>query len=458
MKLWNGIFGVGTTILACAAAGCAADATGTEASRSSDDALVRACPPDEMPSCGFVGGRYVCKCVPIPPVTISQCGATITSPGTYVLGGDLTTAPGGVCVTIQNTNGVTLNGQGHKITSGPPGPGAGIPVLVKNAAGTTVENCRLQASVGYGASLLGFESSPNGTVTGNTFSSDPSSASVTPTVEVTDSDWINVSSNTFSVPYQQEHTSDASIANNSLTCTSNDCSAMIYAGHGTGNAITNNVIDGSTTFQAGRYAPGADDGVVILDESNDSVSGNTIKNTWDCGIETYGNVANSAFFTNTISNASEAGICGYHYTSFQNNTVHGNTVTSAPYLLWFKREEGLRPANYDGYGAPAETGVYFRNNVFDGNTIAQALPGYGAWISFFDGSRYLNYQGALLSAGETAPTPSQFFLTGNSFSNNDFGPHLAFFGEPMLAGAVIDGGGNLCQWSGYADYPLACGR
>jgi hypothetical protein len=222
---------------------------------------------------------------------------------------------------------------------------------------------------------------------------------------------------------------------------------------------------GGSTDQT-SHSTGADDGIIVGDESKDAVFGNTISNTFDCGIEFLGDIGYSSFNNNTFTNTALCGIGGWYYISFHNNVVHGNAVSGAANLFTFMRYYGLRPANWNGHGAAADTGVYLTQNTFDGNSITnwystsyfQPANGYSVYIPFDQSGDYLAFDNTLNHSNETFPTPSQFHLTGNSFSNNNFGPAAAFFGEPAYPGAVTDQGNNVCVQQSLSDYPLACGR
>jgi hypothetical protein len=238
---------------------------------------------------------------------------------------------------------------------------------------------------------------------------------------------------------------------------------LVALSDGSSNQIVNNTMDGESGTDGGTSAPGTDDDITLSDETSDLVESNTMKNVYDCALETWGEVASTTISKNTISNASNCGIGGWYFMSLSNSNIVGNTVNGAGQLFNFFRSLGLRPAGYKGPGSPAETGVYFTNNNFQGNTLTNSYAGTGGFASnipFDESGQYLGYNGQISSndPGEVAPTPSQFHLSNNTFSGNDFGTvGQAFFGIPEVAGAVVDKGGNLCVAPGYAGYPLACG-
>jgi parallel beta-helix repeat protein len=401
-------------------------------------------------------------------LTVLNACTTISTPGTYVLGGSLTAPVGNenACIQIQSQGPVTLDCQNFEILTPTNG---GIPISVANSAGFTIQNCFVGPTGATIVPDVQIVSSSNGTLRNNYFFRAPSiSTTDQNSIAVASSSALTVTGNTFFVPYKQYQTSQSNISNNSFSCMSGDCTVVVESSQGTGNVLSNNTIDGKAGADAAVFSSGSDDGIIINDESSDTVTGNTISNVWDCGIEFTGNIIYGTFSGNTINNASLAGIGGWYWLSLYANTFRGNQVNGAANAFTFMRDRGLRKANWDGRGAAADSGVYFTGNVFDGNsltnkyTTAYFTPAWGAsiYIPFEESwNAYpLEYNGAASSA-ETVPTLSQFVLTGNRFSNNNFGTaYEAYFGQPEYPGAVIDQGGNTCAKTWRANYPLACGR
>mgnify|MGYP001122134080 CR=1 FL=1 len=132
-------------------------------------------------------------------------------------------------------------------------------------------------------------------------------------------------------------------------------------------------------------------------------------------------------------------------------------------LFNLRRQYGLRAAGFDdAHKLPADAGVYFRNNVFSGNTLLSPLSadgstyGYAAYVPVGD---LLGYDGQVSAiAGESVAAPATFDISNNTFTGNDFG-HTAkapWFGAAVQPGMVVDGGGNACSAPEVAPYPLTC--
>jgi hypothetical protein len=67
-----------------------------------------------------------------------------------------------------------------------------------------------------------------------------------------------------------------------------------------------------------------DDGVVLVDEANDTIPGNTINNVFDAGIEGIDVVQNTAVAQNTIANAGNGGIGSYWCASWTGDVISSN--------------------------------------------------------------------------------------------------------------------------------------
>jgi parallel beta-helix repeat protein len=265
--------------------------------------------------------------------------------------------------------------------------------------------------------------------------------------------------NTINAAFQQFYSSDNLLRFNTATCpawTNNlTCPGVFLSALGSNNTMDRNLLDGRGGAATGQN--GADDGIVIQDESGDIVSNNTIQNTWDAGIETVGNITNMQISSNSIANVTQAGIGGWYWNSWNNVTVAGNTVSDARYLFILFRIFGLRAQNWDGRGAPADTAVYFQGNSFSRNQfIGSSSPAStSAYIPIYND---LDYTGGVSGIpGERAAQKSDFQLNDNIFTRNDFGHFTGapYFAQPFTAGEVIDGGRNICSTPG-PNYPLVC--
>jgi hypothetical protein len=412
---------------------------------------------------------------------LSAC-QDISTAGNYMLTANLTAPPSTSCFNLHDAANITLDCAGHSITSESAYPYA-AGVVVNNAPGFTLKNCRLNnGALGTATPFANVTGSNGGTLTNNTFGSLNAEHYTSGTyVEVSNSNYITFSNNILYGGYYQAFSSYAMIQGNTIQSTllaPDGLFALIGSQSGGNNTFTSNVLNGNSP-NPGSEA-GSDGGVIISDESGDTISNNQISNTWDCGVESVGNLNNASIVGNTISNTYN-GICGYHWTSILNSTISGNTVSTTRTLFEFYRIEGLRPANAIYPGSPADTGVYFENNTVAHNTYSNPYIAPGS-PNAYDGSARVNlilepaellypldYNSLNNGPGETTPSNSQFYMTGNTFTDNNFGAsnfppvfgtyYSTTVGGPTTypSGLVIDGGGNICNVSANGpSFPLTC--
>jgi hypothetical protein len=385
---------------------------------------------------------------------------------------------GSACITIQNTSGVTLDCQGHTLSSILTPGGGGIPSLaVDTVSNYTIKNCTILQSATV-------DNSSNGTLTGNTFGATDSTGTLTNTIFTHDSG-MNFNFNIVYGGLQEFYSTNMVFYHNNFSTPTTTGTASLALGlfDGSSNTASYNDIDGKWPVTT---SGGADDGIVAGDESNDTIDHNTIKNVWDAGIEFIGVMTASTISNNQITNAWIAGIAAYYNDGFIDCNFAYNSVTQSLGGFYFQRRGGLRPAGY-ATGFPAETGIYFTGNNFSGNTYTPigdvGEPSVFAFLSGYtnvdpDGTTcnggqvcllgYNTYGIGITLDGGTNPTPDQFHVEGNTFSGNTFTNGPVCFGSasvPLAPGAVIDRGQDLCvtQASGAcnpdptaANYPLSC--
>ena len=351
---------------------------------------------------------------------ITSC-RPITAPGTYAVTGQISSSD--TCLDIHDTHGVTIDCGGQTV--------GGSPALVMtNVDGFSIKNCHFVPTASfYLANLLHVS---NGTFQHDTFGSAP--------VNVVHAADVRIDQNTFNASYWQSYSHRVVLSSNTLVSSARGSAfagAMIGSTFGSDNQFVGNVMDGKW---AGSGQTETDDGVVIGDESGDVVSGNTISNVFDCGIETTGVIANATISNNNITRTGFCGIGGWYWNSLKASTISGNVATGVPRLFHFFRIFGLRPARFDSlHEMPADAAVYFNDNVFDGNRLVnpstQATS--SSIIRVYD---QLDYSGSVSSVipGERAPGSSDFILSNNIFRNNDFGHTLLApdFGAPVVPGLV----------------------
>ncbi len=373
----------------------------------------------------------------------------ITAPGLYVLSGNLLqTQAQAACLNIHDTQDVRLDCGLHTVTAG----SYGSAISITNVQGFTISHCMLAAPAG--GFILTASSSSKGTLSGNTIGNLDSPSQY---ISFTSVNSTSLVGNTLNAGFQQYYSSGNVFRSNTATCPkSQTCAGVLISALGSNNTMVQNVIDGQGSASSDPY--GADDGIVIEDESGDVLAGNTIRNTWDTGIETIGNIVDLRIKSNTIANVAYAGIGGWYFNSWRNVRVIDNTVSSAPQIFALLRICGLRPQNWDGHGAPADTAVYFQGNLFSGNQFDGSEPGsYSAYIPIYDELNYRHETKICGDPGERRALPSDFKLHGNVFTQNNFG-HLQlapYFSSPVKLDDIEDGGGNVCSNPGPA-YPLVC--
>jgi parallel beta-helix repeat protein len=344
---------------------------------------------------------------------LNVCGK-ISKPGTYSLEADITNTFPKPCITI-SANSVILDCANHTVTS----KDENYAILVKGATDFKVQNCKVASSAAPSSAqtqyLLRVEASKRGEISkitlGGTYAS------------VSDSSLIAVRNNSISSQFSVYRSTNVTLAANSFT----NASDPLHLQEGQNNSVIGNTIDGRSDgiFRGATDSVGADDGIVVKDETGDTISGNTIKNVWDCGIETYGNFFDSKIINNRISNAGYCAIGGWHYSSVKGNLIQKNIGDNVGGLFNFHREHAFRTK--DKY-------MYFKDNLFEGNTLINPRPPSALNPSTSVSSFLI----------DTSLVPASSILTGNNvFRNNNFtkaaGPILV---SPSTI--ITDGGGNIC--------------
>jgi hypothetical protein len=459
---------------------------------------------------------------------ISSC-QTLSYSGSYELSANIsqgsTDAP---CITIAAAS-VTLNCAGYSIT-GTSHSYFSSPIIVVNGGSNNykIENC----SFNFGSTtfngavffinvcgpysnivndeLSNCASQSNyGNITGNTFGSATMSIWFAAVI-VGGANYTKFESNTMYGSYSQGFSNNSTISGNTIYCENASaglgCAYQILSENGGSNTIESNSLYGDS--QGPLSDEGTDDNVLLVDENNDSVSSNTLKNSWDCAVETWGNMTYLSVYGNNIYNTTNA-VCSYYYTSWKNVTVSYNHAYSVSSLYRIGRLIGcLRTANEFYPGSPADTAVYFSNNTFSHNVLESLTsagpwpyisPGYVELYSGYDGGGNLvipfdidgvgSYDNTGSCGPETNITWSVVTLTGNEWDNNNYGnfPYTpgsqpwATNGGPWFwddsvfqglynvgtdpdvwppsfpSGRVADGGGNSCPTTNnVGTYPITC--
>lgn len=438
---------------------------------------------------------------PLAPLqrVVSDCGTTISSPGTYSLNSTLATnADGDFCITIANVENVTLNCNENSVT----GVGA-YGIFASNVNNLVIENCKVATGTGDGTSaLLYLQNVDGGTVTGSTFGSNqsdlggvyifnstnvtfgsqlpsaPANPSVTAATNPSISSQISNAPPASNIVYGFLNASsnvNLVVEGNALTSGTNSAinAFMIGVFGGQNTHVVNNTVNGLGNpvpiEENGTYyinGVGTDDDILIEDETGPGslISGNLLVNTFDCGIETVGFMKDIIISDNYVDTVAR-GIGGWYYLSVTNAQYTQNVITNIEYRGFdYARFGPLRPGGVQGQSLPfffytvpadmpAETTINFTQNQFVGNTLSQTIGFQGDPV----GSVYAVVYSAMAYAASNLPgadpTPQQFITVKNTFASNTFDGQfspLAFSGgQPWTytSDDVIDGEGNICPAS-----------
>ncbi|KKW10636.1 MAG: hypothetical protein UY50_C0029G0008 [Parcubacteria group bacterium GW2011_GWA2_49_9] len=380
-------------------------------------------------------------------ITLSACGE-ITQSGRYVVENDITTSQS-PCLNIHDTQDVQVNCNGHTIT-GKSGVGS-LLVHLKNVRGFSIESCLFQMSgspSGY-ERIFSIENSTNGVIQNNTLGGSYS--------EARESKNLLIKNNNFQSTYEQLYTNESTIEGNIFRIdSSRTTNGLIASNYGSHNRIVNNKINGGAKglFSEQR---GADDGIIIQDENNDVIEDNAVENNWDCGIETLGTITNIRISRNYIKNNGFCGIGGWYWHSWLGNTIADNTIDDAPLMFALYREYGLRPAFAD-YSKKmlADHSIFFKDNNFINNKFIRArVPTSEHEVVFSSRVTMLLPVRLGTIPNERLPVVGEIISGNNKFIDNDFGTTLQapVFDPPSM---IVDGGGNVCGKTMFADYPLEC--
>ena len=422
-----------------------------------------------------------------PPITISSC-QSITQPGSYVLDRNLTsTNIDNTCLVIENTSNVQLDCKQFSITLPATtmtiiaGTENGSGLFINNVQNFSISNCGFnypswqQETIVTNSSQGNFANntflqtgsfyvgkSSNMQITGNTFeavsvvdgsdNSNINNNSIKDSLLVDGSRSPSITANIFTNDafvknmLTVSNSQAPTVNNNSFTITppaNSILAAAINLQNIAGGSVTGNIADGNTNHQP---TTGSDDGIVINDVSNMLIQNNSLTNFFDCGIESVGLIDTVNILGNKITNVGYCGIGGWYSDdsgvphSWKNSIVSNNIVNNSAVLFSFYKTLSAGPGEGSNYNNQP---VYFQNNKFSSNKLVLSPTNFPLVSPFFD---------------FVAPYPSvpasNLFISGNIFTNNDFGPILPRF---LPGGGFADGGGNLCNMDGAAvDFPLHC--
>ena len=327
--------------------------------------------------------------------TITSCEAILT-PGAYVVASDISGVTAATCLSIQASD-VQLDCRNHTVSS----------LGFTTVHNVTVMNCTVTNTV--------FVISPltNVTIAHNTLVGG----------------WNSITSQQLTLTANHisgqgvilVNASSSVVTNNTVdNATSQTFYAFDLVG-GTNNQVLQNTINGG--FGGTIPNVGLDDGIILGNETSDTIQGNTISNVFDAGIEGVDIVQNTTIAQNTITNAGFAGIGSYWCTQWTGNVISGNTVSLSPTMLYVvyavDKDKGI-------CGRPVPAGG-FTNNQVTGNRLvnppALGQDVYGISI-------------ALANLNVAA-------VSNNLIQGNDLGSGFTLVLSP--ASGFINGGGNTCD-------------
>lgn len=319
-----------------------------------------------------------------PPVspTISACGQ-IVQPGAYVVANDLAPLSTSPCLSVSSGS-VQLDCRNHVVPS----------LTVSGVANVAVANCIVTASSTGNNNLTNVtidHSTLGGWTSANARQLTISNSHIT-------GDGVTIFGGTSTI-----------VTNNTLDNLNHILGGAINFRGGTGNQVRENIIDGS--YDGGEHGVGQDDGVVVGDESGDTIEGNTIRNVFDVGVEGVDFVHDTTIADNTIVNAGTDAIGSYWCTNWEGNTIRGNNVSQSPMLSILEHDVGAPCFNRNQIGA-------FRNNQIVDNIFRNLAPGLIGQLRqprlhvYFDN----------LAPGS---------VSGNLIAGNDFGTEPGPFLSPL---------------------------
>ncbi len=324
-----------------------------------------------------------------PTTTITAC-QIIQKSGPYVLGSDLSQT-GTPCLQVGSVAAVQIDCRGHVVSG-----------LLMNTVNTvTVSNCSVSGTV----TLL---SVSNVTVANCTLANG---------VNVTTGSSVVVAHKTISAPVGPVIvTNGRGVELLQDTITSASGAAAVQFANGTADEVVQATITGG--YDGGSAEVGTDDGILLTNETGDTIASNKVSGFFDTAVEGVAFVTNATVANNAFSNIGTAAIGAYYCTNWTGNIIRGNQVSLAPTLAL---------VNDQGGAFCTTPPPVFSGNQFIGNQFRNPIIGVG---------------------GPLGPAPRMVVIfvpgtaAGNLLQNNDFGTND---GPRLLPlSAFTDGGGNIC--------------
>lgn len=370
-------------------------------------------------------------------IAIDSCSLLPLAPGNYKVTADLV-ANGSPCLQINDVSGVTIDCQGHSIDSAPETYVSTI--RTEDANHFLVADCTLPGtgSAGFKGGALSINDSSDGTAFANTVGREAAPwepnnliAAGSTRISFDGNTAVNSGIYFYETSYSSQVDNTSAIRGDTITPASG-----YYVLNGHNNVAAQNSFDGNAP-SSGEFV-GADDGILLGDESNSIIEDNSFTRLFDAGVETLGFVSNSEIVRNTISHAEIDGIGAYsaYETSWFSVNASDNEVTQTPMI--FRIETG--------YNLPTgEENTYFAFNSIERNSLSEPAlhidPNWAPSSTFY-----------LQQSGGSAP----LLLDGNSVLDNDFGTAVGHPNFSPVDMQGIDFSGNVCHRPKPGGTPVIC--
>jgi len=325
-----------------------------------------------------------------PTATITTC-QVIQKSGPYVLSSDLSQNGFAPCLQVGSVAGVQIDCRGHMVS--------GLQLTTVNTV--TVSNCSVTGRVNM-------TNVANVAVTNCTLENG---------VNVTTGSSVVIANSTISASLNPVFvTNGIGVELLQDTITSAFGAAAVQFANGTADQVVLATITGG--YDGGSAEVGTDDGILLTNETGDSITGNIVSGFFDTALEGVARVANATVANNTFSNIGTTAIGAYYCANWTGNVIRGNRVSLAPSMALMSDQDGA----FCTTPPPV-----FSGNQFIANQFRNPIAGLGGSLG-------------------PAPRMTVIFVpgtaAGNLLQNNDFGMNDG----PRLAplSAFTDGGGNIC--------------
>ena len=317
--------------------------------------------------------------------SILNACAAIHTPGAYNVVGDLSGSDR--CLSVSNVANVQIDCAGHSVSG----------LSIAQASGVTVTNCSVPTEV---------------TLTG-VYSISLRQSTLTGGLGIADAAVVEISDSKLTAALDKVVIATGSgitLLRDTISNTGRGTTAAIYLHDGSNNQILQTIVSGTG---------GTDDGIILSNETADTIRGDTISGFFDAGIETLDSLHNTMIADNGVSAIGLAAFAGYWCTNWTNNTIQSNHVSATATLAWILYQTGP-----DCGTSPSEAA--FTNNQFIGNVFRDQVGSIHA----------SGTPGAVMDVRMSGP------VSGNLLQGNDFGPYSGPYLKPL--DGFIDGGGNIC--------------